>query len=158
MTAPDSTMGVRKECVLLSVFVPGVPVPQGSMKAFHRPGMRFAVVTADNKKTKPWRLDVAAAAHGCRAGYAEVGQAVFVAVTFLMPRTKGDFGKKGLKPSAPAQHTKKPDCDKLVRAILDALTGVVFADDSQVVSVTAVKRYVLAGEVPGCHVLVTQPT
>ena len=37
----------------LRFFVPGIPAPQGSMRAFMRPGARFPVVTADNPKTKP---------------------------------------------------------------------------------------------------------
>lgn len=35
----------------------------------------------------------------------------------------------------------KPDIDKLARAILDAGTGILYGDDSQVVSLSASKRY-----------------
>lgn len=35
----------------------------------------------------------------------------------------------------------KPDLDNFLKAIADSLAGVVFADDKQVVSVTATKRY-----------------
>ena len=35
----------------------------------------------------------------------------------------------------------RPDIDKLERAVLDGLTGVVYEDDSQVTRVTKVKRY-----------------
>jgi Holliday junction resolvase RusA-like endonuclease len=40
-------------------------------------------------------------------------------------------------------HTKRPDLDKLLRATFDAVTatGRVWADDSQVVKVTAEKLY-----------------
>src|SRR5690606_194541 len=37
----------------------------------------------------------------------------------------------------------KPDIDNFVKAALDALNGVVFADDKQVVRVEAEKRYAL---------------
>jgi crossover junction endodeoxyribonuclease RusA len=37
--------------------------------------------------------------------------------------------------------TTKPDIDKLQRAALDALTGVLFEDDSQVVSVICTKDF-----------------
>ena len=37
--------------------------------------------------------------------------------------------------------TKKPDIDNVVKAILDALNGEAWADDKQVVSVTAKKVY-----------------
>jgi len=37
--------------------------------------------------------------------------------------------------------TVKPDLDKLIRLVLDALTGVAFQDDAQVCRVEAQKRY-----------------
>lgn len=37
--------------------------------------------------------------------------------------------------------TVRPDLDKLVRAVLDALTGLAYKDDSQVVSIQASKTY-----------------
>jgi crossover junction endodeoxyribonuclease RusA len=43
----------------------------------------------------------------------------------------------------------KPDLDKLLRATLDALTGVVFHDDAQVVKVIAEKVY---GDVEGVKI------
>jgi len=36
---------------VLTFFVPGIPAPQGSMRAFMPKGARFPVVTADNPKT-----------------------------------------------------------------------------------------------------------
>ena len=35
----------------------------------------------------------------------------------------------------------KPDLDKLARAVLDAFTGILYADDAQVTSLIARKRY-----------------
>ena len=35
----------------------------------------------------------------------------------------------------------KPDLDKLVRSVMDALTGYAFVDDSQVIEVEASKRF-----------------
>ncbi len=35
----------------------------------------------------------------------------------------------------------KPDLDNVMKAILDALNGVVYADDSQVINMVATKRY-----------------
>lgn len=44
--------------------------------------------------------------------------------------------------------TTRPDLDKLTRAVLDALTGVVFVDDSQVTTLWASKDY----GAPGCQI------
>jgi Holliday junction resolvase RusA-like endonuclease len=38
-------------------------------------------------------------------------------------------------------HTKKPDCDNIAKACLDALNGVAFYDDSQVCVLAVSKRY-----------------
>jgi len=39
-------------------------------------------------------------------------------------------------------HTKKPDVDNVIKAVLDACNEVVYYDDSQIVTITSVKRYV----------------
>jgi Holliday junction resolvase RusA-like endonuclease len=45
--------------------------------------------------------------------------------------------------------TKRPDLDKLIRAILDGITGILIEDDSQVVNITATKQYAQANEQHG---------
>jgi len=57
--------------------------------------------------------------------------AVEVWFEFARPQSAG----KRLHP------TVKPDIDKTLRAVLDALTGIAYDDDSQVVSVAASKMY-----------------
>lgn len=39
------------------------------------------------------------------------------------------------------RHTKKPDADNLAKAVMDALNGVAWEDDSQVVKVSIFKEY-----------------
>lgn len=38
--------------------------------------------------------------------------------------------------------TKKPDCDNIIKIILDALNGLAYKDDQQVAKVSVAKRYV----------------
>lgn len=45
-----------------------------------------------------------------------------------------------------------PDTDKLSRAVLDALAGVVYAQDQQVTDMHATKRTARIGEQPGLHI------
>jgi Holliday junction resolvase RusA-like endonuclease len=54
-----------------------------------------------------------------------------------------------LRANAPAWHAQKPDADKLERSALDALTGVIFRDDSQVAVLVASKRWPDELEGPG---------
>ncbi len=37
--------------------------------------------------------------------------------------------------------TKKPDCDNIIKSVLDALNGVAYEDDKQVVKVSCTKKY-----------------
>ena len=51
------------------------------------------------------------------------------------------------------QHTKKPDVDNLVKAVLDALNDVAWEDDSQIVRVMAEKEY---SEDPYVYIRITE--
>lgn len=119
--------------------LPGLPVPQGSKKL-----VNGRMIDVNHRELRSWRQDVAWAALDATStdGMARIIDGpVTVTLDFYFQRPKGHFGKRGLRPSAPAAMTTRPDLDKLVRAVLDALTGVVFRDDAQVVSLTARKHY-----------------
>lgn len=126
----------------------GVPAPQGS-KTRTAWGMR-----EDNPRTKPWRATVAAEAAAAMTGTPFAGP-VTLDATFTFPRPKSHYrtGRHAdeLRPDAPAWHSSKPDTDKLLRAIGDAITGIVVRDDSQIAQITARKVY----GTPGCHVCVS---
>ena len=122
---------------------------QGSKKAFMRPGMARPVVVDDNKpQLRNWRSDVMTAAREAWTGGILDGD-VSLRLTFYLSRPKAHYRSNGdLKPTAPRTCPKKPDIDKLIRAVLDALTDVIWSDDSRVVRIEAEKLY---GE-PGLHV------
>lgn len=46
---------------------------------------------------------------------------------------------KSVKPGSP--HVKRPDLDNLAKTVKDALTGLAWHDDSQVIDLHAFKRY-----------------
>lgn len=128
-----------------SIFVPGVPAPQGSKSFKGRRGGK-AILIESSKAVGPWRERVALAAHSHARGL--LGGPVSVDLAFVLPRPK----------SAPKRTTppavKRPDLDKLARAILDALTGVWFADDSQVIDLRATKQIAEIDGVPGVTITV----
>lgn len=134
----------------LRVFVAGHPAPQGSKNILQPPGRRASLVES-SKRVKPWREDVRAALldeHG--QPWRQFGDAaVAVRLEFVMPRPT----------STPKRRTppaiRKPDVDKLARALLDAITSAgVVADDARVVDLHATKRLAEIGETPGCHILI----
>ena len=48
-------------------------------------------------------------------------------------------GRLPQRERVPSPHTGKPDCDNVAKAVLDALTGVAWDDDSQVVELVVKK-------------------
>jgi len=122
-------------------FVPGIPAPGGSKKGFVV-GKR-AVIVDDCKRSKPWMQRVASVAADHFA--TPLVGPVEVTFSFVVPRPKGHYGSgrnvNTIKPSAPEYPTTKPDTTKFVRSTEDALKGIAWGDDSQVVSQRAVKRY-----------------
>lgn len=123
-------MGIlEKELLLLmtkAFFVKGRPVPQGSLKFIQ--GRPIHVRAHD---LALWRADIARNAE--LHGYIPVADnGVKVEISFIFDRPKSS------KRSFP---WVKPDLDKLIRAVLDGLTGVAYVDDCQVVLIQASKVY-----------------
>lgn len=63
--------------------------------------------------------------------------AVIVA-RFLIPASAS---KKKHRELHEAYCPKKPDCDNIAKSILDALNGIAYDDDSQIVELSVTKRY-----------------
>jgi crossover junction endodeoxyribonuclease RusA len=127
-----------------ALFVPGKAAPQGSKKHVGR-----GILIESSKEVGPWRERVALAAHNAMGGRAPVSGAVDVWLVFVLPRPKS--APKTRTPAA----TKRPDADKLARAILDALSNVCFVDDSQVTGLRITKRIAGIEEQPGVYVEVS---
>lgn len=123
----------------------GIPQPQGSSRMVPiSPPCRVCQrreqrITSDNPKVPAWRKAIRKAldAEDVRA----MAGPVRVSLAFKLRRPKGHTGARGLLPSAPLHPVVKPDIDKLARAVLDALTGPAFTDDSQVVELIVLKHY-----------------
>lgn len=94
-------------------------------RAKMRNGKPVIIVKADNDALRSWSgvVRMAAWAAGVKQQPAEVAVAVHVEVVRGMKSAKAQ--------AAPA--VTRPDIDKHLRAVLDALTGVAYVDDSQVV-------------------------
>lgn len=64
----------------------------------------------------------------------------------MMPRPKNMIWKKRPMPRVP--HVKKPDSDNLIKAVKDALTGILWRDDCQVWKEQVTKIYHAGDESP----------
>jgi len=125
--------------------VPGAAAPQGSKRAFKLRGSGRVVLVESSAKVKPYRATVALAARQAW-NRPPTGKAVYVRVAFTFTRPKSHFTAKGAIRNGAPDFPGKPDTDKLCRAVLDALTGVAYVDDAQVVWLEATKNY---AETPG---------
>lgn len=112
------------------------------------------ILLETNKRLRPWRLLVTDAA--LATNYPLTNLPVSISITFRFLRPKGHYNKSGLSQKAPAHLTSKQkgDIDKLSRAVLDALTGSLLLDDSQVVQLAAHKRYCTPEEKPGALITI----
>lgn len=129
---------------MISFTVYGTPIPQGSTKALIPKGWDRAIITADNKKTKPWRQEIASLARNFFPYKLE--GAVLVECRFYFEKPKST--KKSV-----VNKITKPDIDKLARAVLDSLTGIAYADDSQVTTLVLWKGF----GTPRLDITVSQP-
>lgn len=140
----------------ISFFVPGIPAPGGSKKAFVNPKTKRVVVVDDAKNNKPWRERVASFARDHLKGRPPLSGPLCVTLAFTVPRPKGHFGTGRnagkVRDSAPPYPSVKPDALKLARSTEDALTGVLWIDDAQTVVLEVTKCY---GEAPGVWVVVS---
>lgn len=118
----------------IEFFVPGKPQTAGSKRAFVV-GKR-AIVTDDNKKTKPWQAQVALFARQTYTGPL-LDCPLVVSMVFFRLRPQDHFGtgrnRGQLKTWAPIAPAVTPDVLKWARAVEDALTKVVWTDDARIV-------------------------
>lgn len=143
----------------LEFTVLGRPQPGGSKKVVRaggRPDGRPLVVD-DAKRSKPWRALVASAAQDALDGRAQLHGPLMLEIDFYVARPAGHYGsgrnRDQVRPGAPRLPAVRPDVTKLIRAVEDALTGLVWRDDAQIVIQLARKRY---GTPERADVLITQ--
>lgn len=143
---------------MISFSVRAKAEPQGSLKAFILEGKvdprqpcdeagkpnwerrPRAIITSDNKDLKAYRETVSLYAHNAlvRAKLPKpmagkhIGVGLEIQFTFVKPPSVTSKRK---------QMVVRPDADKCLRSTLDALTGILYLDDSQVVEIATRKQY-----------------
>ena len=124
----------------LTINVVGTPAQQGSKTAGvskeGKPDLR------DNNpgQLKPWRAEVAGCAEAAArdASWETLTGPTEVTIGFYQARPASHYGTGRnagkLKPSAPTWKATAPDVDKLVRAVLDALTTSRTIHDDRIIA------------------------
>lgn len=120
--------------------------PDGSRRMVTRPdGSPVLAVRDDNPKAATWRQEIVAVATRVMDGKPLLLGPIQISIQLVFPRLKSHFraGRNAheLRPDAPHYHTTKPDRLKCCRALEDALTGIVYRDDSQICSGPVEKIY-----------------
>lgn len=128
--------------MMIEIVVPGIPKPAGSKRVVTNRSTGKAYVIDACDKSRDWKTTVAQCASDAWNGEPLMTGPIRLTIVFCVARPRAHYGAKGsLKLSAPTYPTTRPDLTKLVRAIEDALTGVIWRDDAQVVSQTVMKIY-----------------
>lgn len=165
----------------IDLFIPGTPAPGGSKTAIpmrrsngelacrfvfskrHRKSVPMPILTYvdSGKHNAAWKQTVAA--HARRQFRCEpLDGPLRVLFRFYLERPQahhiGDDRSRPLKPQfldviGPGT---KPDATKLVRSTEDALTGILWVDDAQVIQQYAEKLYAGPGQPTGVRVMVTK--
>ena len=121
----------------LQFTVYGTPQPQGSARAFMPKSAKHPVITSDNPKLKSWRQELTQAAMiACHDS-----KFVFPAPPRIPLQVTAVFFFKPPKKVNCFYKTTRPDVDKLLRALLDGMAGVLYMEDSLVCSANVVKQY-----------------
>lgn len=130
---------------MVSFFVEGVPVPQGS-KVCKCLGSR-PVMWEANAKLKTWRDTVTAQAQieMIAKGLVTIENPIELVLDFRLPKPKS------VTRDVPSV---KPDLDKLIRAVGDALTkSGIYKDDALVIAIGASKSY---AELSGVYISIEE--
>lgn len=121
--------------------VGGQPVPQPRARIVTR-GRKTWAMTPGDHAIHAYRQAVAAAAKiACPH---QTDDPVSVILQFTIARPKSHMLKSGPRPTAPRY--PRCDCDNLAKGVLDAMTGIVWYDDDQVVELHIYKQYGSAGK------------
>jgi crossover junction endodeoxyribonuclease RusA len=134
----------------------GIAAPQGSKRHVGK-----GVMLESSDRVRPWRQDVRFAALEERPSDWDMATPMRLDLVFWFPRPASHYGTRNgisyLKANAPIEpvSARIGDIDKLQRAVFDALTGVAYLDDRQVVEVEARKAYLMGPDAaPYAHITI----
>lgn len=140
----------------IDFFVPGTPAPQPRPRGQLIRGPKPFIKIYTPNDAKDWKEAVARYALASFR-ITPLDEPLRLCLSFRMQRPQSHSLKNGLRLNAPVFHLSTPDLDNLEKAVMDALTGILWRDDSIICQKYAEKVYVSPGQDTGVRILVTRP-
>jgi Holliday junction resolvase RusA-like endonuclease len=142
-------------------FVAGIAKPAGSKRGFFIKKLNRVIITDANPNSRDWKTDVSKAAQEAYIGPV-LEAPLKVTLQFFVPRPRGHYGsgknENKLRATAPVYPKSKPDLLKLARGVEDAMSGIIYKDDAQIVVENLYKSFTSEGCKPGVKVTITELT
>lgn len=121
------------------ILVPGEPVAKGRPRFAKRGAF---VTTYTPEKTRDYELKVSCEARRSMGDRAPILGPVGIKIDLMIGIPQSWSKKKRLQAfSGEIRPTSKPDWENVCKALCDALNGIAWVDDSQVVEATVTKQY-----------------
>lgn len=120
----------------VTIQVTGQPVAKG------RPRVTKTGVAFTPAKTRKWEADARMVARAKMAGRPPLRGPLLCEITAVFPiPVSWPRWKRALCAEGRLHHTSKPDGDNVAKAAKDAMNGIAWLDDAQVVELLVSKRY-----------------
>lgn len=133
----------------VAFFAEGIPAPQGSKSLVRTPHGRTLMIEA-SRRVKPWRDIVAASARLADVPIHDGDVALHIVCRWERPQRH--YAANGQVRASSPPRPGYADCDKLARAVCDALAGIAYKNDRQVASLSVERVWARPGDPPGAHV------
>lgn len=155
VTQPTATASPSR----LSIWMPGKAPNQGSLRPVHAGGRLRAVHQLGDPLMR-WRATLTgllAALPEDQHAHLPLHGPLMLGCSVAIARPRDHYRRGALKQTAPLRPITRPDIDKVVRAICDALTiAGAWDDDRQCVNLWAMKTYAPTPPEVGVEILVRQ--
>lgn len=136
---------------MIRFHIPGTPQGKGRARAFKMRNGAIGHYTPD--KTRTYEGMIRTQAMAVMGGKSPVESPIALTLTIVMPIPNSwPAWKRELAVAGRLVPTTKPDADNIEKAVKDALNGVVYRDDAQVVAADKIKCYEDGELTVGVHV------
>lgn len=127
---------------MIDFIIPGKPQGKARARTVYNAQTKRSVSYTPDKTVLYENLIKAMYLQNCPDESYMDGQALQVTITAAYEPTKSASKKnRGLMLSGIMKPCKKPDADNVAKVVLDALNGLAYKDDTQVCSLSVLKKY-----------------